>query len=125
MPDQVPVLTVFFDGQCPLCRREIGFYQGCRGSDRINWVNVADWATHQSVAGLTKQAALARFHVQTADGQLVNGGTAFAHLWFALPAFRILGWIGKIAPIAWLLDRAYDRFLVLRPFIQRRFRHHS
>jgi predicted DCC family thiol-disulfide oxidoreductase YuxK len=122
MPEQAARLTVFFDGQCPLCKREISFYQRCRGGDQIAWVDVADWHAHRQVAGLTKQAALARFHVRTTDGKLYNGGQAFAQLWMALPAFRPLGLLGKSRAIAWILDKAYDRFLVLRPLIQRFFR---
>lgn len=34
-------LTVYYDGACPLCRREIEFYRRRRGADAIEWVDAA------------------------------------------------------------------------------------
>ena len=34
-------LTVFYDGGCAVCSREIGFYQRLRGADQFYWVDVA------------------------------------------------------------------------------------
>ena len=31
-------LTVFYDGACPLCNREISFYKRQRGFVRLNWL---------------------------------------------------------------------------------------
>ncbi len=30
--------TVYYDGTCPLCRREIAFYRRCAGATSIVWV---------------------------------------------------------------------------------------
>jgi demethoxyubiquinone hydroxylase (CLK1/Coq7/Cat5 family) len=113
-----PVLTVYYDGDCPLCRREIGFYRGCRGADAVTWVDVAA-ARAAPAADLSRADALARFHVRNADGRLVDGGPAFAALWRALPGFRPLGRLFGSALLRPLLARAYDAFLPLRPHLQR------
>jgi predicted DCC family thiol-disulfide oxidoreductase YuxK len=34
-------LTVYYDGACPVCSREMGFYQRQAGADDIQWVDVA------------------------------------------------------------------------------------
>jgi hypothetical protein len=34
-------LTVYYDGSCPICSREIGFYRARPGADGFDWVNVA------------------------------------------------------------------------------------
>ena len=39
-PALAPTLTAFFDGDCPLCKREIDYYRGCDGADRIQWVDI-------------------------------------------------------------------------------------
>lgn len=114
-----PSLTVFYDGACPLCAREIAFYRSRKGAARVSWVDVAACAQETVTPGLSKQAALARFHVRHADGRLVSGGAAFTALWVALPGFRLLGRLFQLPPLAWTIDRAYPLFLKVRPRLQR------
>ena len=115
-------LTVFYDGACPLCRREIDFYRGLEGAQCISWVDVAATETVDVAPGLAKTDALARFHVMTADGKLCSGGAAFAALWLRLRAFRLFGRLFQVRPLLWCLEQAYSRFLKVRPFLQRRLR---
>lgn len=111
-------LTVYYDGACPLCRREIGFYQGRCGADEVCWVDVSCCTDEEVAPGLSKTAALARFHVQAPDGSLSSGGLAFAKLWTALPGFRAVGRIAQLPPLVWVLERGYRSFLKVRPRLQ-------
>ena len=111
-------LTVFYDGACPLCRREIGFYQRRDGAQSIDWVDVSRCAGETVAPGLTKAEAMARFHVKRADGRLASGGLAFAQLWAALPGFRPFGLVLQWPPLAWLTERVYRLFLKVRPRLQ-------
>lgn len=111
-------LTVFYDGACPLCRREIGFYQSKRGGGEIHWFDVSRAEASEVVPGLTRDQALARFHVRDRGGRLVSGGAAFAALWRSLPAFRPLGRLFRLRPFSWILEIAYRGFLVVRPWFQ-------
>ena len=113
-------LTVFYDGDCPLCRREIAFYRRRRGAARILWLDVSRLPDGEVAPGLSRCAALARFHVLLPDGRRLSGGPAFAAVWRALPAFRPLGWVFGFRATGWLADRAYAGFLRLRPQLQRR-----
>jgi predicted DCC family thiol-disulfide oxidoreductase YuxK len=112
-------LAVFFDGGCPLCRREIDFYRRRAGAEAISWVDISAVESDSVAPGLTREAALARFHVRRGDGSLVSGATAFAELWRALPAFRTIGRIAAIPPLPTLLEWAYRVFLPIRPTLQR------
>ena len=67
-------LQVFYDGSCPLCTREIAFYQRREGADVICWVDVSANKAPEVSPGLSKDQALSRFHVKTEDGTLVSGG---------------------------------------------------
>ena len=111
--------TVFYDGSCPLCRREIKFYQGIEDANQIAWQNIATGNECNLPAGLTREAALKKFHIETAEGQVLVGAAAFAHLWLSMPRFRALGWIAQRPPAAQILDLAYVVFLNFRPTIQK------
>lgn len=116
-----PELTVYFDGSCPLCRREIALYRRARGADVLSWVDVSAGAPLG--ADLSCDAAMRRFHVREASGRLFSGGAAFARLWRALPAWRFLGWCMAWPPMSWMLELAYRAFLPIRPSLQRLARH--
>lgn len=111
--------TVFFDGACPLCRREIGAYRHCRGGDGIDWVDARGADTAALGRGLSQRQALARLHVRTRDGTLVSGAAAFIEIWSALPAFAPLGRFFRAPAMKRALELLYRGFLVIRPALQR------
>ena len=113
-------LTIYFDGSCPLCRREIAFYRRLRGAERLQWLDVSAGAPLGQ--DLSCEAAMRRFHVRDAQGRLLSGGAAFARLWRALPGWRVLGWCFAWPPMSFALEGAYRAFLPLRPGLQRLLR---
>jgi predicted DCC family thiol-disulfide oxidoreductase YuxK len=114
--------TVFFDGSCPLCRREIAFYQRQRGADGIDWQDVSSMSGDACVApGLDCASAMKRFHVRTPTGELKSGAAAFAELWTWLPAFAWAGRLARLPGIAHVLELAYRAFLPVRPWLQSMF----
>jgi predicted DCC family thiol-disulfide oxidoreductase YuxK len=117
MANTTKPLTVLYDGSCPLCRREIGMYQRTEGGETVAWCDVSlpDAAQH----GLTREAAMARFHVVDADGALKSGAEAFIALWLSLPRWRWLGRIASAPPLPWVLEGMYRAFLPVRPWLQR------
>ena len=106
--------TVYFDGACPLCRREIAHYRKLDGADAIHWIDVANASAGALGADLDRDAALARLHVRGADGRLVSGAAAFAALWRRLPAYAWLGRVASIRPVQWVLEGGYRGFLAVR-----------
>ena len=115
-PSANPELTIYFDGSCPLCRREIALYRRLRGAERLQWLDVSAGAPLGQ--DLSCEAAMRRFHVRDAQGRLLSGGAAFARLWRALPGWRVLGWLCACPPMSWGLEWAYRAFLPLRPRLQ-------
>lgn len=111
-------LTVFYDGACPLCEREIGFYRRRKGAGDVHWVDVSAAGGDEVAPGLSRSQAMARFHVRDESGRLVDGGAAFAMLWRALPGFHLFGRICQVPPLPWILNWSYDRFLKVRPRLQ-------
>ena len=111
-------LTVFFDGSCPICSKEINFYKMRAGADELSWVDVSDEEIPIPIQTRSREELMARFHVLSSSGELVSGGAAFAELWASLPAFKIFGKIFKLPILRYLIDVGYDMFLTLRPKFQ-------
>jgi predicted DCC family thiol-disulfide oxidoreductase YuxK len=118
-------LSVYYDAGCPLCRAEIDHYRRCAGADRVAFVDVSRAGPAPALGrGLDRDAALRRFHVRGADGELVSGAAAFARLWRALPGWR---WLGRVIdvrilgfrPVLPLAELAYRLSLPLRPRLAR------
>lgn len=109
-------LTVFFDGSCPLCRREIALYQGLPSTQHIHWVDVSSPAALPS--GLSCELAMRRFHVRDANGQLRSGAQAFSLLWRCFAGWRVLGWLTAVPPLSWLAEATYRLFLPVLPRLQ-------
>lgn len=110
-------LTIYFDGSCPLCSREIALYRRLPAAQQLHWLDVSQ-ATELG-AGLDCRAAMQRFHVRDAQGCLHHGAAAFSLLWRQLPGWRWLGWLCAWPPLSWLAEGAYRLFLPLRPRLQR------
>lgn len=109
-------LTVFFDGSCPLCRREIGIYQSLQADQAVAWQDVS--APTSALAAQERQALMARFHVQLSDGRLLSGAQAFVALWAQLPGWRYLAKFAAIPGITPLMELLYRGFLKVRPRMQ-------
>lgn len=106
---------VYFDGGCPVCSREIALYQrmGAGGELAPTFFDVSGDAD-EPAPDLTREAALARFHVRRGDGALVSGAAAFIALWRATPSLRWAGRVLSVPPLPWLLERVYRGFLKVR-----------
>ena len=115
---RLKVLTVYYDGGCPMCAREVGMYQSLKGAEFIEWVNLSTLPDGEVAPGVIKKNALARFHAVDYEGNIYVGAAAFAALWCMLPRFRILGALFNRWPFRVILDRLYRLFLVVRPFLQ-------
>ena len=108
-------VTVWYDGACPLCVREIAFM---RRFDSRRAIDFLDIAPADAVCPLDRQLMLARFHASE-DGVILSGAAAFAAMWRAIPMLKPLGLIARNAVILGLLERLYNRFLIIRPRLQK------
>lgn len=106
--------TVYFDGGCPVCSREIALYQRQPGGDGVCWVDVTQCDPSALGGDLSREAAMARLHMRLPDGQLVSGAAAFTGMWRALPRWAWLGRLLGTRATLWLLEGGYRFFLVVR-----------
>ncbi|PTS76175.1 DUF393 domain-containing protein [Sphingomonas sp. HMWF008] len=108
-------LTVWHDGGCPLCRREIAVM---RRLDRAGAIDFIDVAAEDATCPIDRGDLLARFHARE-DGVLLSGAAAFAAMWRAIPLLRPLGLAARAPFVLAGLERLYLLFLRVRPGMQR------
>ena len=103
-------LTVFFDGGCPLCSREIAHYRRLKPLGLIDWIDVSMPNVDLTAYGIDQEQAMRRFHVLDSQGCLHTGAGGFVALWTQLPGYR---WISRVAinfGLVRLMDRFYQKF---------------
>jgi predicted DCC family thiol-disulfide oxidoreductase YuxK len=107
-------LLVWYDGSCPLCRREIALMRRLDTARAITFVNLA---SAEATCPLDRDELLRRFHASE-DGQMLSGAAAFAAMWRAIPRLRPLGLAARNPWALAVLERLYRVFLRLRPRLQ-------
>lgn len=109
-------VTVWFDGKCPLCLREIALM---RRLDKRGAITFLDLTNEQTDCPVNRADMLARFHAAE-DGVVHSGAAAFAAMWRAIPMLRPLGLLARNRHVLRLLESLYLRFLRIRPALQAR-----
>jgi predicted DCC family thiol-disulfide oxidoreductase YuxK len=110
--------TVYFDGSCPLCRAEIGYYRREDSASAFSFVDISQIDASLPF-GLTQQSAMQRFHVLDGDGRLLSGAAAFVEVWTRLPGWRWAARVAGMPGAMTTLEFGYRLFLRVRPLISR------
>ena len=103
-------LEVFYDGDCPLCVREMRFFtrlDAKRG--RIHFVDIAGPDFDESSLGIDWATFMQRIHARLPDGSWVTGVEVFRRLYRAV-GFAPLVWLTTLPGVRGLLDLAYETF---------------
>lgn len=93
----VPELTLYYDGQCPLCLAEVEFLQSRNTRGELAFVDITQTGFETSGHNISCEAAMAQIHGRTADGQLLIG----------VPVFAMAYKLAKLPFLAWLLSRRW------------------
>lgn len=109
-------LTLYFDGNCPLCAREIRVLRRYAAEGRLVFVDINKAEFDATALGFTVKQMQASLHACFADGQWVNG--LDATLW----SWRAAGLGIWATPLTWralrpLLALGYRLFCRLRPHL--------
>ena len=102
-------LTLYFDGDCPLCAREIKVLRGRATEERLRFVDISEQGFDPRSVGLTFDRMASLLHARFDDGTWVTG--LDATLW----SWRAAGLGFWAAPLAWrparpVLNLAYRLF---------------
>lgn len=118
-PSSPPCLTIYHDGSCPLCQREIGLISKLDAAKVVAFADVSGLANIDVAPGLSAENAMRRFHVRRADGTVLSGPAAFIEMWSLAPRLRFLKRLQSRPRTLAVLDYVYSGFLVVRPVLSR------
>jgi predicted DCC family thiol-disulfide oxidoreductase YuxK len=119
LANAAPELTLFYDGQCPLCVAEIEFLQSRSTKEQLAFVDVTQTGFEAAGHNISCDAAMAQIHGRTADGQVLVGVPVFAAA-YKLARLPVLAWVLSRAWLMPVLQPAYVFFAKHRQAISRR-----
>lgn len=102
-------IKILYDGDCPLCRREISQLRRRNREGRVAFEDIAGPEFDPARYGLDGRAVMGRIHGILPDGRVVEGVEVFRRVYAAVG----LGWL--MAPSRWpgvgrLYEWGYDLF---------------
>lgn len=102
-------LELFYDGECPLCSREVAWIRRLDRSNRIVLTDIAASGFDAAELGVPHADLMAIIHARLPSGELISGVEVFNRTYEALGLTR-LARIARWRVVAPLLDRAYELF---------------
>ncbi|CAN5923711.1 DUF393 domain-containing protein [soil metagenome] len=103
------LVEVFYDGDCPLCMREIRMLMRKDRASRIEFTNIAAPDFSPEAHGTTLADLMARIQGRLPDGRWIEGVEVFRRLYSAI-GFGSLVLLTRLPVIAQLLALGYRVF---------------
>lgn len=102
---------VFFDGNCPLCRREIELLRRLdRARGAIVFTDIAAPSFDPATIGKTHAELMARIHGRVLpEGTLVEGVEVFRRLYEAVGLGAVVA-VSRVPPFSWAVEVGYRWF---------------
>jgi len=110
---QMQEIEVFYDGACPLCKREIDWLRKKDTANRIIFTDISNPDFEAEPTGKTYQELMARIHGRLPSGQLIEGVEVFRRLYAAV-GYKTLVSLSRWPVVRTLLDLGYRVFAPIR-----------
>jgi predicted DCC family thiol-disulfide oxidoreductase YuxK len=102
-------VEVFYDGDCPLCAREIRVLRRLDRRGRVRFTDIAAPGFDAAAHGKSHADFMRRMQARLADGTWVEGVETFRRLYAAV-GFRWIAALSRAPGVAQALDLAYAAF---------------
>lgn len=102
-------VEVFYDGDCPLCMREIRMLRGKDRAGRIEFTDIAAPGFDAGALGRDRATLMARIHGRLPDGTWIEGVEVFRRLYAAV-GFRRTVAVTRWPGVSHLLRLCYHLF---------------
>ena len=104
------MITVFYDGKCGLCLKEINHYRKVTPLGIFNWQDITESVEELNKHGVTFSEGLKLLHATDNIGQMHIGVDAFILIWKQLKGWRMLAFLVGLPIIRQILNIAYCTF---------------
>lgn len=111
-------LTIYYDGQCPLCQAEIEFLKSRNRESLLAFADLSDLSFDQGQHQISCSMALERIHGRLGDGRLLVGVPVFAEA-YRRAGLKTLAWFLSQRWCLPVLSGAYSLFARYRQPISR------
>ncbi|MDT0501977.1 MULTISPECIES: DUF393 domain-containing protein [unclassified Halomonas] len=102
-------VTLFHDGHCPLCQREVAWLARHPRRERVRLVDIQAANFDAAPLGRSVAAMMGRLHLRDANGRWFVGMDASRAL-YAVLGYRRRVWISTLPGIGGLMDAGYYWF---------------
>lgn len=107
-------ISIYYDGKCGLCSKEINYYKSIAPQNRFKWYDITIDAMPLKRAGIDPLIALKQLHAKDREGSWKVGVDAFLLIWNELKYWRLLALFIRLPGIYYLAKLAYRLFAVWR-----------
>ena len=114
-------IEVFFDGDCPICSREIAMIRKLDHHQQVVCTNIASPEFNSQTYGLDSVSVNQKIHGKLGDGSIITGVEVFRQIYGRLGFLRWVRW-SRQPFIAKVLDYSYALFAKHRKTISLPFR---
>jgi predicted DCC family thiol-disulfide oxidoreductase YuxK len=99
-------MKIFYDGQCPLCAKEMTSLKHHDTENKISLIDIHSSTFDQDYPNINKQRALSILHGLDSNNNLLLGLDVTYQAWRTVNKYKWLIVLRK-PPIKWFADKAY------------------
>lgn len=120
MKSKEQILTVYFDGLCHLCSREIDHYRKQEGAERIRFLDITAPGFDATKEGVDPFEVHRVLHTRSSSGEVSTGVDSFIEIWSVLPKYKWAARLARRGFVRSFLNVGYVLFAKIRPLLPRK-----
>jgi predicted DCC family thiol-disulfide oxidoreductase YuxK len=104
------MISVFYDGKCNLCSKEINYYQRIAPKNTFNWVDITKTPGELDKFEIKLSDGLRLMHVADSNGNIFTGVDAFIIMWKQIKYWKFLGLFVSLPIVKQIAKLLYQYF---------------
>lgn len=102
-------MQVYFDGACPLCRKEIAWLRRRDRHGKLQMIDISAAEFDGAAVGRSYDQLMGELHARLPDGRWITGVEVFQRMYSAVGLGFLTSWT-RLPGIRFLVERAYAVF---------------